>query len=209
MDKESIRGSSFDCCGNCQYMKTMDAFGWGRCVAHQAETHCGRKCSRHLEQMTYYEYIDSQEWKSIRAAHIFQYPKCERCGSENNLQVHHLYYKNNLGFLVFGRETSDGLATLCSDCHQELHEELEAAKFQIGTVEHQLLIELEVLSTKYSDIISDITSSCIAKFFGKHKVKRYPHIAAVINAELTPNIRFSLNTSSYLKKAAALRKQSK
>lgn len=161
-----------------------------------------------MTKLTYNEYLSSQEWKSIRAAHLLQYPKCERCGSENNLQVHHLYYEDELGS-VLGRETSDCLATLCSDCHHELHEELAATQLQLDAVGRQLQSILDALSAEYSDIISDLTSSYIAKFFGKHKVKRFPHLAAVINGQLTPKVRFSLNTSAYLKKAAALRKQTK
>ena len=161
-----------------------------------------------MTKLNYNEYLASQEWKSIRAAHLLKYPKCERCGSKNNLQVHHLYYEDDLGS-VLGRETSECLVTLCSNCHLELHEELVATEFQIDAEKRQLLLELEALSTKYSDRISDMTSSCIAKFFGKHKVKRFPHLAAVINMKLTPKVQFSLNTSAYMKKAAILRKRLK
>lgn len=156
----------------------------------------------------YNEYLASQEWKSIRAAHLLQYPKCERCGSKNNLQVHHLYYEDDLGS-VLGRETSGCLATLCSECHHELHEYMAAAKLQIDAVMRQQQPKVDAVIAETENKVSDITSSYIAKFFGKHKVKRFPHLAAVINAELTPKVQFSLNTSAYIKKAAALKKQSK
>lgn len=161
-----------------------------------------------MTKLNYNEYLASQEWKSIRAAHLLQYPKCERCGSENNLQVHHLYYEDDLGS-VLGRETSGCLATLCSNCHLELHEELAAAKLQIDAVMRQQQPKVDAVIAETEDKVSDVTSSCIAKFFGKHKVKRFPYLAAVINAELTPKVQFSLNTSAYIKKAAILRKQSK
>ena len=71
-------------------------------------------------------------------------------------------------------------------------------------------IKIEFDDMEIRPIYDDkILAHDIAKFFGKHKVKRFPHLAAVINAELTPKVQFSLNTSAYIKKAAALKKQSK
>ena len=52
MGKESIRRASSDdyCCGNCQYMENEDAYGWGWCAVHQAETYCGLECPNHITE---------------------------------------------------------------------------------------------------------------------------------------------------------------
>ena len=52
MGKESIRRASSDdyCCGNCQYMENEDAYGWGWCAVHQAETYCGLECPDHIAE---------------------------------------------------------------------------------------------------------------------------------------------------------------
>ena len=52
MGKESIRTASSDdyCCGNCQYMENEDAYGWGWCAVHHAETYCGLECPDHITE---------------------------------------------------------------------------------------------------------------------------------------------------------------
>jgi len=64
----------------------------------------------------YKKYLLSKEWNDIKID-LFEFrgKKCERCGSTNQIQVHHLTYKN-----VFNEEPED-LEILCKVCHKEEH----------------------------------------------------------------------------------------
>jgi hypothetical protein len=64
----------------------------------------------------YYNYLKSNEWKSIRLDLLeIRGEKCERCASVNNLQVHHLTYDN-----LFN-EAPEDLEILCRSCHKKEH----------------------------------------------------------------------------------------
>ena len=56
--------------------------------------------------------------------------KCEWCGSEENLQIHHkLYYKYPNGVKVFPwRYSNELLMCLCDSCHKKYHQ-----KYQVKT----------------------------------------------------------------------------
>ena len=41
---------------------------------------------------------------------------CTKCGSKNNLQIHHIIYHSN-----GGKDTMENLITLCKQCHAEKH----------------------------------------------------------------------------------------
>ena len=66
----------------------------------------------------YRQYINSREWAAKRKE-AFQYHgrKCSTCGSEHNLEVHHLTYQR------LGREKMEDLQILCGDCHRIRHED--------------------------------------------------------------------------------------
>jgi 5-methylcytosine-specific restriction endonuclease McrA len=67
-------------------------------------------------------YLKSDHWKALRARKLVQCGSCEKCGSTNCLDVHHLRYKK-----LFNVELED-LLTLCRICHAEEHERLEALR---------------------------------------------------------------------------------
>jgi 5-methylcytosine-specific restriction endonuclease McrA len=64
----------------------------------------------------YHKYLLSDEWAVIKLE-LFNYRGkiCERCGSKDHIQVHHLHYKN-----IFKEEPED-LLILCKDCHKAEH----------------------------------------------------------------------------------------
>ena len=65
-------------------------------------------------EQAYREYLQSATWKAkrqeslIRAGH-----KCETCGSEGRLEVHHKTYDR------FGQEMAVDLTVLCRSCHEK------------------------------------------------------------------------------------------
>jgi len=64
----------------------------------------------------YRAYLQSKEWSQIKLdLYQLRGKKCERCGSTNNLQVHHKHYRN-----IF-KEEPDDLEILCNSCHRNEH----------------------------------------------------------------------------------------
>ena len=68
--------------------------------------------------ITYSEYMNSNEWNQVRKQRIeLDGFKCVKCGSDIQLEVHHLSYDN------LGHEPMEDLQTLCSYCHYLEHKE--------------------------------------------------------------------------------------
>lgn len=74
----------------------------------------------------YKEYLQSEDWQLIRVARLrADNFTCRKCGSKQNLQVHHLTYER------VGCECIKDLITLCKDCHSEAHGIKEVNKMGI------------------------------------------------------------------------------
>ncbi|NGX54204.1 MAG: hypothetical protein K1000chlam4_00929 [Chlamydiae bacterium] len=66
--------------------------------------------------MNYQEYINSEAWAKRRiVAKIAAGYKCQKCGFEYELDVHHLTYEN------LGHEKAEDLLVLCRRCHRDIH----------------------------------------------------------------------------------------
>lgn len=61
------------------------------------------------------EYLKSEHWKQLKHAKLVRSPICERCGSKDRVEPHHLRYKNLFDVTV------DDLETLCRKCHVKEH----------------------------------------------------------------------------------------
>lgn len=70
-------------------------------------------------QMTYKMYLSTPYWQlvSYLAKRKAKY-KCQLCGNNKSLNVHHKTYENK-GFEIMNM---DDLIVLCQDCHQKFHE---------------------------------------------------------------------------------------
>lgn len=74
----------------------------------------------------YKEYLQSEDWRQIRVTRLrADNFTCQKCGSKQNLQVHHLTYER------VGCECIKDLITLCKDCHSEVHGIKEVNKMGI------------------------------------------------------------------------------
>lgn len=62
------------------------------------------------------DYLKTDTWKTKRLK-VLQRDRhhCRKCGTENDLEVHHLTYKR------FGNEKLTDLITLCRNCHNKQH----------------------------------------------------------------------------------------
>lgn len=64
----------------------------------------------------YDKYMSSGEWAYRRRRAIQRAGgKCEKCPTKNELEAHHLTYKN------FGDEKDEDLMVLCKRCHNDIH----------------------------------------------------------------------------------------
>jgi len=64
----------------------------------------------------YLEYIQSPKWKKKRLMALIHYgEKCDKCGANKRLDVHHLTYER------FGKELLADLQILCRKCHDAVH----------------------------------------------------------------------------------------
>lgn len=65
----------------------------------------------------YREYLRSDEWKKKRAERLaIDSNRCVICGSNQNLNVHHLRYER-----VCNEDVNQDLVTVCNKCHTMLH----------------------------------------------------------------------------------------
>lgn len=71
---------------------------------------------------TYKQYIQSNEWKEKRNLIISERKSCQKCGSVESLQVHHLTYDNLYD------EASRDLILLCRKCHLREHAKMYRLK---------------------------------------------------------------------------------
>lgn len=69
-----------------------------------------------LANMKYKQYLATTYWLNVRESmHSIIGYKCEICGCEEDIQIHHFHYANR------GKETLDDLACLCGRCHRFIH----------------------------------------------------------------------------------------
>ena len=84
-----------------------------------------RKKSRKKKQ-PYKDYLLSNEWKKKRNKKLKEAGnKCEECGSDKKLQVHHKTYKH-----IFKEPLTD-LMVLCDTCHKLIHKLLTEEEIEI------------------------------------------------------------------------------
>lgn len=69
-----------------------------------------------MNKIEYQKYINSEHWTSIRNRKIIASGnKCENCGFQYELEVHHKTYEN------LGAEKISDLMVLCARCHNDVH----------------------------------------------------------------------------------------
>ena len=73
-----------------------------------------KHCKIHIKTDIYH----NAEWKRIRDLKLFIFDQCEKCGSKEDLQVHHI-----TPLSVDKKLLTDwlNLMTLCKKCHYKIH----------------------------------------------------------------------------------------
>lgn len=83
---------------------------------------------------TYEAYLQSHKWSKKREAALKEADyKCSICGGKDNLQVHHLSYKE-----VEGEDVSQ-VRVLCRPCHEKVHASVEYVQGRYGMILQTLM----------------------------------------------------------------------
>lgn len=86
------------------------------------------------DRFFYKEYMSSLEWRRTRRNYLAKRErKCEKCGIESPLHVHHRSYAR------LGRERHDDLRLLCQRCHLKLHRYQRESGFCLETATDMFL----------------------------------------------------------------------
>lgn len=113
----------------------------------------------------YDEYLRSDQWKTVSSERrkMDEY-KCVCCGDTDGLNVHHLYYPSD----VYETNT-DGLVTLCKNCHVMVHriqEAIDKYKFtttKSGRIDHNC--------SAYEKIRFDISRIAVVELWRRNMFK--------------------------------------
>ena len=69
--------------------------------------------------MTYQEYLETEHWREVRRAAIWLADnRCQLCGSNEKLEVHH----NPAGYQHLFEERPEHVTCLCRECHRVFSE---------------------------------------------------------------------------------------
>ena len=98
--------------------------------------------------MNYSSYLQSEHWKVKRKEKLLINNKCELCGIDTGLNIHHNSYKN------LYNEPLEDLNTLCSSCHSICH------KSNATNVRN-----IVILSKKHINMIRELTATEIQVLF--------------------------------------------
>jgi len=71
----------------------------------------------HMSQKQKQQHLGSDYWHQLKQKRTkIASGICERCGSAENLELHHIHY------LSLGSEDIDDVRLVCRDCHQAIHD---------------------------------------------------------------------------------------
>lgn len=81
----------------------------------------------------YQIYLRGEHWQNLRKEKLEKNPKCEKCGTYNSLDIHHLQYRDLYDV------TLKDLQTLCRLCHDKEHDKANKKKDKISKKERILI----------------------------------------------------------------------
>lgn len=140
-------------------------------------------------------YLKSSHWKCLRILALTRDSnKCTKCGSSENLNVHHVKYKQ-----IYDVGVED-LSTLCKTCHLNEHNK----KPNIYVKPDRKLVGLEVFVNKYKNIyklpenVWDVFITCMARRPNETEARVARRAKATIKrlkkmGHLTPDINLKLS----------------
>lgn len=86
--------------------------------------------------MNYQNYLQSEDWKTKRSSKRRRKNNCAICNSKDNLDVHHLNYKNLVDV------SQSDLRVLCRRCHFLGHELMKQGKVEFKGDNHHSMFTI-------------------------------------------------------------------
>jgi hypothetical protein len=131
------------------------------------------------------EYLNSEEWKSLRSLIMSSKPDCQCC-KEKATDVHHLVYRNIVDIKI-----SD-LLPVCRPCHNLIHEAIKC-KYISQDVRDLLEIKNKTLSIRDDESFQEYKEWFSSKHFLSKKEIEYitslqPFVIKKISALIKKNI---------------------
>jgi ribosomal protein S27AE len=83
-----------------------------------------------MNKAEYKQYLKSDHWQNLRGRKMKRRQRCGVCASTEDIQVHHLRYRN-----IYDVETPD-LRKLCGRCHIETHKLLKSGALRLTSHSH-------------------------------------------------------------------------
>lgn len=94
-----------------------------------------------LTIMDYSKYLKTKYWKEVKSTiHDIVGSKCEICGNDSNINVHHLNYDNR------GAETLNNLVCICGKCHAAIHKNRKGMFIKEMNNREQFEIQSEIVT---------------------------------------------------------------
>lgn len=113
--------------------------------------------------MTYAEYMKSNLWRRFRSwALEFYGRRCDLCGAESQLEVHHWTYAR------MAKERIEDVGVYCRSCHELIHQLAEQKQTYDGLI--MKWMDKEELVRPYSWRVADRISERIDRFMQKRDI---------------------------------------
>jgi len=135
-------------------------------------------------ELSYTDYLNSDEWKKKRAERLkLDNYECQCCGATDDLQIHHITYDR------LGNENIDyDLITLCKKCHWQLHTTIEVYNKRVKDIKQKYQTEAQKAVKKTGDIWAEEAANIIADatndFVGDKKTKHINTMMSVVKTML-------------------------
>jgi hypothetical protein len=128
----------------------------------------------------YKEYLLSDEWKNFaRMLKVERGGKCEICGSDETLHIHHLDYTGDL-------KDKDFLIVLCADCHTCMENTISRFLTQIN---NSYLLSLDTFNGLMKKSIIDFYQNSIFKEGSRSTVKLNPVEYVALRKEIENQLK--------------------
>lgn len=103
-------------------------------------------------RMTYAEYIASSAWDARRRQRLEKDGRrCQGCGTQDSLHVHHRTYER------LGNELADDIVTVCEVCHGFIHREQERTGRPLDAVTEAVLALIRASGPTSSTVRDEVS----------------------------------------------------
>lgn len=136
----------------------------------------------------YSEYLRSLGW--VRISNLRKnkdHNHCCLCGSDANLVVHHLSYKN-IDRNNPGSEDIHDLITLCNDCHKRFHAAKDELDMFYKTIEEKFILECKLKLEQEFESLFNVFLTKAIEVNKKYENRKIPEAEYCAKSKLRENL---------------------